>query len=289
MPSPTHAEVIIVGGGLSGLQSAVTLHEAKIPFLVLEARPRIGGKTLSRDFSNAISDMGAAWINSTNQSHMYALAKRFNLETIEQNTNGDIVMHDLDGSVHSFPYGQIPGQEVEAGGVENMVKIRDLFETLCQKVDVEDLLSSVKTLGIDYDKMSMADFVRYHKGGETACCTVSIWTRAMLGLEPEEVSALFFLGYCKAGGGIMQMRSDRKDGGQFLRIAKGWFDVLASLMVSKSEVNLTSVFRDTIILPWPSISPPSRVHMSELIRVGNRHQGFPHYHNDNIWHEVHLQ
>jgi monoamine oxidase len=242
MPAPTHSEVIVIGAGLSGLQSAVTIHEANIPFLILEARSRVGGKTLSRDFSNGVSDMGAAWINSTNQSHMYALARRFNLETIEQNTSGNILMHDLDGSAHSFPYGQVPAKEVEVGGVDDMVRIRDLFEKLCQTVDLEDPLSSVKTLEVDYDKMSMADFVRFHKGGDTALCTVSIWTRAMLGLEPEEVSALFFLAYSKSGGGIMQMRSDRKDGGQFLRIAKGWSDSLnpSYLLLPSFQVDTNS-------------------------------------------------
>ena len=43
----------------------------------------------------------------------------------------------------------------------------------------------------------------------------------MLGQEPEGISALFFLNYCKSGGGLMQMRSDRKGGGQHLRIRSG--------------------------------------------------------------------
>lgn len=43
----------------------------------------------------------------------------------------------------------------------------------------------------------------------------------MLGLEPSDLSALYFLNYCKSGGGLLQMRSDRKDGGQYLRIRQG--------------------------------------------------------------------
>lgn len=43
----------------------------------------------------------------------------------------------------------------------------------------------------------------------------------MLGVDPCEVSALYFLEYCAAGGGLMTMRSDRKDGGQYLRIRQG--------------------------------------------------------------------
>lgn len=106
--SQAPVDVIIIGAGLSGLQTAVSLHDGGLSILILEARDRIGGKTLSRDFDGGVSDMGAAWINSTNQSKMYALAKRFGLDTIEQNTNGDIVMHDLDGSVHTFGYGGVP-------------------------------------------------------------------------------------------------------------------------------------------------------------------------------------
>ncbi|KAL4986510.1 amine oxidase [Aspergillus falconensis] len=43
----------------------------------------------------------------------------------------------------------------------------------------------------------------------------------MLGQDPRDVSALWFIAYCKAGGGLLQMRSDRKGGGQHLRIRQG--------------------------------------------------------------------
>jgi monoamine oxidase len=219
--SSSHFHTIIVGAGLSGLQCAVKLHQSGVSVLVLEARDRVGGKTWSVDFAGGKADMGAAWINDTNQSHMYALSRQFKLETITQNTTGSIIMHDLDGSVHTFPYGSTPQQEVEAGGVNDMVRVRDLFEELCQRIDIRDPVGSVKKLDGVHDGMSMRDFVVFANGGETAMRTVGIWTRAMLGLEPEEVGALFFLTYCKSGGGLMSMRSDRRDGGQFLRLAKG--------------------------------------------------------------------
>lgn len=43
----------------------------------------------------------------------------------------------------------------------------------------------------------------------------------MLGIDPRDISALFFLNYCISGGGLLNMRSDRKGGGQHLRIRQG--------------------------------------------------------------------
>ncbi|KIV99188.1 uncharacterized protein PV09_09141 [Verruconis gallopava] len=215
------AEVIVVGAGLSGLSSAVTLHEAGAKVIVLEARDRVGGKTWSRELAGGIVDMGAAWINDTNQSRMYELARRFGLDTIVQNVKGNIILHDLDSKSHTFPYGSVPLHEVEPGGVKNMLHIRDTFEALCQKVPINDPLGWSRAVAVDYDDMSMEDFVRHYGGKETALRTVAVWTRAMLGLEPREVSSLYFLAYCKSGGGIMRMRSDERDGGQFLRLAGG--------------------------------------------------------------------
>lgn len=102
------ADVIVVGAGLAGLSAAFILHEAGAKVTVLEARDRVGGKTWSRELAGSVVDMGAAWINDTNQSKMYVLAKRFGLETIVQNVKGNIVMHDLDGKSHTFPYGTTP-------------------------------------------------------------------------------------------------------------------------------------------------------------------------------------
>lgn len=109
MPQPTY-DAVVIGAGLSGLQAALTLHKSGLKYLVLEARDRVGGKTLTlRSSAGATkSELGAAWINDSNQGHMWKLANELGLHTEVQNTVGNVVVQDLDGSLVKFRYGEIP-------------------------------------------------------------------------------------------------------------------------------------------------------------------------------------
>lgn len=69
--------------------------------------------------------------------------------------------------------------------------------------------------------MTFEAYLRSRNASPASLATATVWTRAMLGVEPSDMSALFFLNYCRSGGGLLQMRSDRKGGGQHLRIRKG--------------------------------------------------------------------
>lgn len=54
-----NAEVIIVGGGLSGLYAARLLEKAGIDYALLEGRERMGGRILQANAAEA--DLGATW------------------------------------------------------------------------------------------------------------------------------------------------------------------------------------------------------------------------------------
>lgn len=102
----TEVDVVVVGAGLSGLSAAVALHEAGLSVLVLEAKDRIGGKTYSvSNGDKGVVELGAAWINDTNQSQMWALAQKYKLETIVQRAEGLDCIQDTDGKVRTKPYG----------------------------------------------------------------------------------------------------------------------------------------------------------------------------------------
>jgi monoamine oxidase len=111
VPPARFVDVIIVGAGLSGLRAATELHSAGLSYVVLEAEDRVGGKTLSVPASSngtGLVDMGAAWINDSNQSEMFALAEEFDFDLIVQRAEGDSLFQDEEGKVTSIEYG-LPG------------------------------------------------------------------------------------------------------------------------------------------------------------------------------------
>lgn len=99
-------QVIVIGAGISGLQAAWDLQQAGISCLVLEARDRVGGKLWSvvNPQGRGKIERGGAWTNDVNQPNVLRLVKKFGLEMVEQNTQGDCLIEGYG----SFPYGTDP-------------------------------------------------------------------------------------------------------------------------------------------------------------------------------------
>lgn len=117
----TDVDVVIIGAGLSGLTAAREIVNAGYSCRVLEARDRVGGRTWSRplpslvpsamhsrDISQGMIDLGASWLNDTNQECMAKLTREFGLTLVKQNITGDVILEEVDGSLKIFPYGDAP-------------------------------------------------------------------------------------------------------------------------------------------------------------------------------------
>jgi len=89
------AEVIIVGGGISGLYAAFRLREAHIPYLLLEAKSTFGGRIAGQPTgidSDLSVDLGPTWFWA-HQARIRQLLKHLNTEWFEQYSQGDALYH----------------------------------------------------------------------------------------------------------------------------------------------------------------------------------------------------
>ena len=114
--SSSSADVIVIGAGLSGLQAAFSIQAAGYSVIILEARDLVGGKLWStpRADGKGIQELGAAWINDSNQSHVWSYCQQFNLTPVIQNIKGSVACQDAQGNCHFFPFGELPNVSLHA-------------------------------------------------------------------------------------------------------------------------------------------------------------------------------
>jgi monoamine oxidase len=91
-------DVAIVGAGLAGLTAARDLHRAGCDsFVVLEARDRVGGRTLNHDLGDGrISEAGGQWIGP-GQTAIANLARELQIDTFPTYYTGKTVFLAGDG------------------------------------------------------------------------------------------------------------------------------------------------------------------------------------------------
>jgi monoamine oxidase len=70
-------EVVVVGGGAAGIAAARRLHEAAIDCLIVEARPRLGGRAWTvHDASGFALDLGCGWLHSADRNPWVEIAEQ---------------------------------------------------------------------------------------------------------------------------------------------------------------------------------------------------------------------
>jgi protoporphyrinogen oxidase len=77
-------KVIIIGSGLSGLAIGYYLKKRNIPFKILEAQNRVGGRIETiQGNCNTPMEMGATWFSEVHQ-HLIDLLHELEIEYFEQ-------------------------------------------------------------------------------------------------------------------------------------------------------------------------------------------------------------
>lgn len=215
----SQTDTVIIGAGFSGLAAARILQRHGLPFVLFEARDRVGGRTYTRRFDDGTyADLGGQWIGPT-QDRMYALAKEYGVEWYPTYNQGLNIL-DLNRKIRTYT-GLIP--KMDAASLVNIDLVLRRLEAMARSINLESPWLSPKAK--QRDSVSLEHFVRQ------ACLTRNCYKVVRAGLETvyacelNELSLLHALFYIRSGSSLNGLLSI--EGGAQQHRLKGGMQKLA--------------------------------------------------------------
>ena len=190
-------DVIIVGAGLSGLKAALELREAGKRVLLLEARDRVGGRSMPGTIAGQTVDFGGQWVGPQ-QKRLLAQAQDLGVVTYPQYTEGLSLM-SRSGRVST--YAGTPKLPVSALLELSLIDRRWRRDIAALPADAPWLAPRAQ----EWDAQSLAGWISRNvrtAGARDFVRTVSL---ALACIDPAEISYLCFLNYLRGGQGLKTM------------------------------------------------------------------------------------
>lgn len=204
---------IVVGGGLAGIQAAVTLRAGGYSVLLLESRDRLGGRTWSTTADGYYFDVGGQWVGATH-TLLRQLCDRLNIQVFPQYDEGKHVL-EINGTT-TFYSGNI--STLNSSSLNGVFKAIDTIDAFANTIDPAHphLAERAK----EWDAMSVAEWTKENVPERDAKAIIDWFVRVCLTFEPHEVSFLYFLLFIKSAGSYALL-ADIHGGAQQDRIVGG--------------------------------------------------------------------
>jgi len=207
------ADVAIVGAGLAGLACARELVKAGRSCYVLEARDRVGGRTLNATLPNGHPiEIGGQWVGPT-QDRLMALADELGIGTYKTYDTGQYV--DYRNGVLA-PYG---GFEDPSGAGANRIPPTDpaaaaeageVIERLNQMAaEVPPEAPWSAPSAVEWDGQSFQSWMDANMGSPGGKDLVALAIEAVFSAQPRDLSLLHLLFYIRSAGNLNNLINTR--------------------------------------------------------------------------------
>lgn len=217
-------DVVVVGGGLAGLTAARDLTSAGRSVVVLEARDRVGGRTLSHSLGGGhFGDLGGTWIGPT-QDRIAALAKSVGVTPFDQVDNGQQVYY-ANGRRQLYsdtgPLGTAPPDPTI---LPDLLAVITLVDQMATEVPVAAPWTAPHAA--EWDAVTLDTWLATHTVNPETRKVASAAFEALIGAEAREVSLLYTIAYVATATdgstpGTFERLIDTRGGAQAQRFVQG--------------------------------------------------------------------
>ncbi|HYH59887.1 MAG TPA: flavin monoamine oxidase family protein [Thermoleophilaceae bacterium] len=214
MPDTRETEVAIVGAGLAGLAAARRLTASGIDCVLLEARDRVGGRTLNHPIGDGkIVEVGGQWVGPT-QTRVLELIRELGLESFPTYNRGEHVI-EYDGALHRYT-GTIP--RISKRLLADFGQAQWRLDRMAKKVPAEAPWTASKAK--EWDSQTLWSWMRRNVVTKGARDALSLGVEAVWAAQPEDISLLHALFYISSAGGLDALW-DTEGGAQDARVVGG--------------------------------------------------------------------
>lgn len=191
-------DVVVVGAGLAGLTAARQLVAKGRSVMVLEARHRVGGRTLNHDLGpehpGKIIEIGGQWVGPT-QDHVLALAKDLGVGTFDTYNRGDNLYLSGPGATPQRyatggPLGPVPPDPT---AVADLVILLAQFNQMAAAVPVHAPWTAPDAA--EWDSQTVESFIRANLLTPRGRALAELSIESVLSAGPGEVSLLYLLSF----------------------------------------------------------------------------------------------
>jgi monoamine oxidase len=208
------ADVVVVGAGLAGLAAARALTAQGASAKVLDARDRVGGRTLNHDIGEGkVIEVGGQWIGPT-QDRLAALAKELGVETFPTHAKGHNLL-EYGGSVRRYR-GTIP--RINPAVLVDVQQAQMRLNRLARRVPLDAPWEAPNAAGLD--GQTMATWMGRNLATKPGRMLLGLGIEAVWAAQPEDMSLLHVLFYIHSAGTV-ELLFDTEGGAQQDRFVGG--------------------------------------------------------------------
>jgi monoamine oxidase len=292
------ADVVVVGGGLSGMAAAHEINKQGRSVILLEARDRVGGRTQTTHIDDKlyVEHGGVFLLSQTGEHELVGLAKEVGVSVMGGPYKGDVIYHRNGNPMRYSRQGPTGRTPPIPEATPDLIVFNTRLSDMAAQVDPSSAWTSPHAA--EWDGQTFEDWKHTNTTNAEAQKIIDIFTETLVGVEPRDFSLLYMARLIAGAEGLtvqqlLEAFAEVRFRGGSQSISEGVAKVLGRRVILRSAVRriehaggsvrvhsdraTVEAKRAIVAIPpwltsrilWEPVLPPQRAQLAQRVPHGS--------------------